>query len=430
MVEIGRLDRIAQASKRFLDVVDQEGELPLIRAAAEFFRAPVLLVDQLFHIRSVWPKEYTGIQELDENIRDGALDPERQWKILNENLSGKEAFYAPFYTNSGLCTGCPRLYGELVWQEEVRGHVIVYLGDRPLQWEDKEILGKLIGLLCLKLRRNRMELNAWTATLQARMEALLDPTTPFHIQQSAAELLSKKIKGGYGIMVTSISDRPSQRAFADYAVMQIQQRSGNIAAALYDGAIVILLGEVRVNTVTNGLRPEDNNLVKWLVSYFERYGLVSGISDYFTDVQELHLHYRRALCTAKMMDRIKGTTHGLFNDFMPMPMIAAVLENEAAETFLDPVLQRIWDHDQENGTEFFRTIYTYVLKIFDKEAAAAALGVHKNTLVHRLSRITELFHVEFTNRRVRLNLLLGCCLWFLSREQDESWAMDWNEESQ
>lgn len=427
MMEIGRLDRVAQASKRFLDVIDQEGELPLIRAAADFFRAPVLLTDQLFHIRSVWPRENTGIWELDENIREGTLRPESQWKILDENLSGKEAFYAPFYTDSGLCTDCPRLYGELVWQEEVRGHVVVYLGDRPLQREDKEILNKLISLLCLKLHKNRMGLDTWTATLQARMEVLLDPTTPFHVQQPAVELLGKEIKGGYGIMVTAIGSRPSQRAFADYAVMQIQQRFRNIVVVLYDGVIVTLFGEVKVNAVTNELRPENNQLVKWLFSYFEQYDLVSGVSDYFTDVRELYLHYRRALRTAKMIDRMKGASHGLFNDFMPMPMIAAVLESEAAETFLDPVLQRIWDYDQENKTEYFRSMYAYVMKIFDKEEAAAALGIHKNTLVYRISRITELFQVDFANRRVRLNLLLGCCLWFLSRELDESWAMDWNE---
>ena len=423
-------DRVAQASKRFLDVIDQEGELPLIRAAAEFFRAPVLLTDQLFHIRSVWPREATGIPELDDNLREGTLQPESQWKILDENLSGEEPFYAPFYTDSGLCAACPRLYGELVWQQEVRGHVVVYLGNRPLQREDKEILSKLISLLCLKLHKNRMGLDTWTATLQARMEVLLDPTTPFHVQQPAVELLSKEIKGGYGIMVTTVGSRPSQRAFADYAVMQIQQRFRNIVVVIYDGVIVTLFGEVKVNAVTNELRPENNQLVRWLFSYFEKYDLISGVSDYFEDVREMHLHYRRALLTTKMIERMKGTSHGLFNDFMPMPMIAAVLESEMAETFLAPVLQRIWDYDQGNGTEFFRSMYAYVMKIFDKEAAAAALGIHKNTLVYRLSRITELFQLDLGDRRVRLNLLLSCCLWFLSRDLDESWATIWNEDLQ
>ena len=101
--------RVGEACRRFLDVIDQNGVQPLIRAASEFFGAPVLLTDGLFHIRSVWPREGTGVEELDESIRHNAIKAEREWKILDENLKGGKEFYEPFTPPPGpvpRCRGC------------------------------------------------------------------------------------------------------------------------------------------------------------------------------------------------------------------------------------------------------------------------------------------------------------------------------------
>ena len=253
--------RVAEACRCFLDVIDQEGVQPLIQAASEFFGAPVLFTDELFHIRSVWPREQTGVAELDQSIREGAIQAKREWAILDENLSGEKAFYEPFYANTGVCERVPRLYGELAWQDEVRGHVVVYLGQVPCHPEDLEIMQRLISLLVLKLRRRMAGMDRWTATLQARLEVLLDPQTPLQVRRPAEEMLRKQIKGDYGIMVTTIGQRASQKAFADYAVTQIQQRFRNVVVLVYDQTIVTLFGEVKRNAVENTLRPDNNALV-------------------------------------------------------------------------------------------------------------------------------------------------------------------------
>lgn len=418
--------RVGEASRHFLDVIDQNGVQPLVRAASEFFGVPVLLTDELFHIRSVWPREGTGVPALDESIRNGAIKAEREWQILDENLTGGNAFYEPFYADSGVCQRLPRLYAELVWQNEVQGHVIVYLGAKSFHPEDLEIMGKLACLLSMKLRHRQAGMDRWTATLQAKLEVLLDPATPPQVRQPAMELLKQEIKGEYGIMVTTIGARASQKAFADYAVTQIQQRFRNVVVLVYDQTIVTLLGEVKRNAVEGQLRPENNGLVKWLFEYFGQYDLVSGLSDPFGDMEDLYLQYRRALLTARMTERLKGRKNGIFRDFMPLPMLAAVLETEQVETFLNPVLFEILHYDQENQTEYFQTLFQYGICLGDKDAAASGLAIHKNTLSYRLNRISELFRVDFSDRRARLNLELSCFLWFLTHETEQTGYQNWN----
>ena len=105
---------------------------------------------------------------------------------------------------------------------------------------------------------------------------------------------------------------------------------------------------------------------------------------------------------------------------MPLPMLAAVLETESAETFINPVLFEIRDYDRDNQTEYFQTLYQYGVCLCDKDAAAASLAIHKNTLSYRLNRISELFQVDFSDRRTRLNLELSCFLWFLTHDGEKT----------
>ena len=411
--------RVGRACRAFLDVIDQAGVQPLIRAASEFFSAPVVLTDGRFHIRAVWPREATGLPELDECIRRNVMEAEREWKILDENLAGGKEFYEPFYACTGLCTDLPRLYGELVWENEVLGHVIVYLGRIPFRQEDLEIVRKLVSLLSIKLIRRQAGMDRWTATLQAKLEVLLDPSTPPQVCQPAVELLGQEIKGEYGVMVTTIGARPSQKAFADYAVAQIQQQFRNVVVLVYDRTIVTLLGEVKRNAVDGQLRPENNSLVRWLFQYFGQYDLVSGLSDSFSDLNRAVSPLSPGTADCPDGRATQGQEKRSVSGFYAPPHAGCGAGDGSAETFVAPVLYEIRDYDRANQTEYFPTIFQYAVCLGDKDAAAAGLSIHKNTLSYRLNRITELFQVDFSDRRARLNLELSCFLWYLTQDTDQ-----------
>ena len=77
----------------------------------------------------------------------------------------------------------------------------------------------------------------------------------------------------------------------------------------------------------------------------------------------------------------------------------------AAASALDvgplPLLSR---HDEANGTDYVATLYQWLRQPGDPRAAAAVLGIHPNTLRHRMNRIGTLAGVELTDPDVRLAL--------------------------
>ena len=152
-----------------------------------------------------------------------------------------------------------------------------------------------------------------------------------------------------------------------------------------------------------------------LFHFFEQFDLVSGLSDTFQDVGRVHTYYRQALLSAKMALRTGSGSRAVFSDYMPLPMIASILEHEDADTFLHPARSAIHLYDQEHKTDYFQTLYEYLMNMLDKRAAAAMLELHKNTFQYRLNRISELFDLDLEDAKTLMNLLLSFLLWDLTR---------------
>lgn len=73
--------------------------------------------------------------------------------------------------------------------------------------------------------------------------------------------------------------------------------------------------------------------------------------------------------------------------------------------FLHSALDQLLAYDATNQTEYFRTLQVYSLTLHNKESTAQILCIHRNTLLYRLGKITELFQIPFEEPRTALALL-------------------------
>lgn len=409
--------RLLTATWKLFNASLETGLAVLIQAASEIYQAPVLYTNELFQIRAMYPNHPIGETGWDQIYEQRHLPLDEVWKILDENLSGQEPFYRPFYTNSGLCRDTPRLFGEVVRSKTVRGHVIVYLGAHPLQEDDLAIMDTLTELLRQKADRRAGGMDNWTQALTTNLQLLLDPDSPQHLVSKAVHALDSALGGQYAVMVTPFGTQASQRAFADYTVMQLRERFRGVVCLVHQEAeaVVTLLGGVKSNHSGHGYRPANSVQVRNLFHFFEQFDLVTGLSDTFQDVGKVHTYYRQALLSAKMALRTGSGPRTVFSDYMPLPMIASILEHEDADTFLHPALAAIHRYDQEHRTDYFQTLYEYLVNMLDKHAAAAMLELHKNTFQYRLNRISELFDLDLEDAKTLMNLLLSFLLWDLTR---------------
>lgn len=75
--------------------------------------------------------------------------------------------------------------------------------------------------------------------------------------------------------------------------------------------------------------------------------------------------------------------------------------------YAHPSLLKIKKYDEENGTNYFETLYTYLINERRYEKTARTLNIHVNTLTYRLAKINDLEKLDLDNPEFRQRLLLS-----------------------
>lgn len=70
---------------------------------------------------------------------------------------------------------------------------------------------------------------------------------------------------------------------------------------------------------------------------------------------------------------------------------------EICKKYYDQMFCPIWEYDQKNGTNLFKTLETYVEQEFDHMATAEKLYIHRNTLRNRLLKIEKILKKDLNH---------------------------------
>ncbi len=84
-----------------------------------------------------------------------------------------------------------------------------------------------------------------------------------------------------------------------------------------------------------------------------------------------------------------------------------------------PVLADLRNYDEENGTQYYRTLQMYLLQERSIPKTAQALIIHRTTLTYRLNKLLELTRLNLEDANLRLYLMLSYRLLERSRGMQE-----------
>lgn len=117
----------------------------------------------------------------------------------------------------------------------------------------------------------------------------------------------------------------------------------------------------------------------------------AGFSNEFHDFTRLKHYYRQASTALEYCRRRNDTMWYYSFDDIAMDYIADLCCTEfEAEDLCAYKLKRLQEYDEENKTELFKTLCTYILKERNTVATSAQLYVGRSTLYYRLRKIKEI----------------------------------------
>ena len=386
------LDR---AYRLFFQALRRDDIDAVVAAAHDYFGLPVLLTDENYRLLCQFPKKKLG-QEIWDTLYENKVLPQETIQAYQEmylNTDGR--FYEPFYSGEGLAADCPRIFGEVHSQEKIYGHIAIFMFENRLERDDlaaAQVFIDALGMLMLPRRSREGD------TLASYLRDLLMEDTAPQVRALASRCVQEDISGPYTLMVTPIGDTASQRAFASMAISNMPERYRETVSTIYRDCIVTLFGLMQGGASHTS---KEAAFFGRVAEYLSPAQAPSGISRPFARLDELRGAFQQAYATAQVSRR----TFDFFDTLFPAQIFRAAANHVDPEVFVHPALAEIRSYDQQNGTEYYRTLQVYSLTFHDREATAQELCVHRNTLAYRLGRINELFGLPFEDTRTALALL-------------------------
>lgn len=144
-------------------------------------------------------------------------------------------------------------------------------------------------------------------------------------------------------------------------------------------------------------------------AYFLRENLLSAASSReFTKTERFMAAVRQTEIGFQLgMKKNPEKWHYRFDEYALMYFMVHGAEEFLPEEIDSPALQKLIRHDEQTGTEYYKTLECYVKSRYNAAQTAKELFIHRSTFLNRLERIKELTKLDFGDFRARLYLELS-----------------------
>ena len=138
------------------------------------------------------------------------------------------------------------------------------------------------------------------------------------------------------------------------------------------------------------------------------YCLYAGISSPVPGIRQIHHAYHQADVALNQVFRLRSHQWMLaFSDCALDYMLSNLHTDLPILHLAAPELRLLMDIDAQNGTQYFDTLRTFLLLERDIPKTAAALIIHRTTLLYRLKKIQAITELNLDDPQQRLYLLLS-----------------------
>ena len=164
----------------------------------------------------------------------------------------------------------------------------------------------------------------------------------------------------------------------------------------------------------------DESYIKQLDRFLSETGLFTGVSNIFSDFYRL-CEYRKQSRTALELG-LKETPDKhiyLFSNFVPAYIRRKILEDFPASELFPSLYYKLKNYDEANNTDYLHTLEVYLEYDMNAVQAAAALYIHRATIIYRIKKICEIGQTDLKNKEELLYLQLMLSIQPYEKEAEE-----------
>lgn len=304
--------------------------------------------------------------------------------------------HKPLYTNGG-----PGIPGAniLCWATHAKvryGLIVINRTQKMDEVVDVQLLNLIsdcVAQICAMQQMHgpttEEELLGWL--LSGRIETkeqLYDRHTP--------ERLMDRLKNR--LVVLFPMDEKKLAKSASFISMHIHQNYEDVFGAQSERAYAALFAP-----------PRDGGEQRALQKRLAETGRAFGCCVCYGRVEEDLMHLKNAVDGMMTIPALKTAADGelVWAEYYPEAMLLheARLSKPQLGGLYFPIVEEIRRYDEQNNTQYFKTVQTYVEKRMNASETAQQLFIHPNTVLYRLNKIQEIWNIDILDANVLYGFL-------------------------
>jgi hypothetical protein len=385
-----------------LEILSSEGGVQtMVDRAYGALGNPIFVFDAGFNLVAAnWEeakKTNTGM----ELIKNRGFS-DREFKMVNErgmhkNVQKSEVPIMAY--NHEL--GYDQLLCAIDTQKDI-GHIVVSAVNRPLNSVDGQLLHILKKCIDQQLKKDEFVRNVKGFNYEYILKDLLDGKIstgkPFLDRLNS---VSSKFLGNMYCLV--IETARSSCILNTYHIRSLfDSRFPNTKTLMYKGNIIVIL------SMSVSRFPPEGGILEDAAEICENNDLYAGLSNCFQNIAQIAEYYKQALRAVELgVCAVNKPSLFIYEDYYLEHIKSIFIQKESPETFCHPKMKFLSDYDKKRNSELAYTLYMYLVHERNIATTAAAMHMHRNSLVYRIKRINTLIGDNFESSRERLYLILS-----------------------
>lgn len=375
----------------------------MVEFSSTIFETPIFVIDANFHFLA-----YSGYSEpiIDNKAGvDSRPDANNNLRlpVLGQFLELHEPSMSERDPQLLNLLDSSTLNINLFENDEYIGCLTIDYRNRPHQ--DSDIpLGKFLAkMITLSLRKYSSILTNGKSVLKQVLQDVIDGL-PVDAEQRRA-LESANLNKEYACVKLKFGNRFAQLPIG-YVCNMVENSFPKSIAFEYDHSII---GFIETSSIHESDGSYSNTLREFIKTFIQSMDMRVGVSDPFNDLYKARLYYRQACIALEKGSLIHFTKrYYTFQEYALIELVVNSLGELPVELFFSEGVRRLAEHDASSQVSYLETLRVYLNQNMSITKTAAALYIHRSTLLERLTRIERDLNIILndSDERLRLHILL------------------------
>lgn len=295
----------------------------------------------------------------------------------------------------------PRIISNIKIDNKVVGYLTALECEKPFTRNDIELIFLLCKVISSEMQKSKFVQNIKGLRYENFiMDLLCGKELDKKTIEDRLNFLDLHFKTNLYVLVATVSKNnfvniPLHRIRDTIDYMLVDSKS-----IIYNDSVIVLISR------NDKISLHKDNFKK-LTEFFENNNIYGGLSRYFNNLSDIKEYYEQSMKSIELGIRLKLNKFIFsYEDLAVHHLLEICSKQNNLKNFCHASIFTLMEYDQNNNTDYMKSLYTYLINEKSQLETANILNVCRSTLASRIDKIQNIMGIELNDTITTFRLIL------------------------